>query len=532
VTAIRALLKDRKRSQRGSVLSGVLMMTAFIAIISGALMTELSTNFLLSHTMLNRVTNQATLNSAIELSLSQLQATRLNAPCPALATTTVNNLTASAMYLSCWPTIREDQKFTRVGSSSASFNLDGAQAQANGFNDYVVGNSSGSVLDYRFGATTPRWTVSLNGTLTAPPLVFGDPGSANQLLDLFPITGAACSPNTNCIDVRTDKNSTPSVRCTVPATYGSIVSQPAPSPTFGAYAFFTDGPRLEVIDLSSGECDAPTSSIAPFGNRPVIAGPIALRCSGCGRSSDEVYVVVSDNVSSWLVRSNFRNRLSFVDALPLPWANVAGMAASGSGLPASIAITFGGGGITLVQLDSSGAMTGTSTTVPAGISSAPYWCSVCGNLFGVGAQNGALYVFDSALTRTSYATGSPINTSPSTDLAGNWYVGSDDGFVHELQLQGGQGLVQVRTYGQMARFGSSPQLGTCTGGICIYLGAENGNVYLVPLDARDAVMSACISTSPPACSPGTNPRLWAQVEIGASGNPKAVHVQGWSYYSA
>src|SRR5437868_379625 len=100
MTAVMALLRDRRRSQRGSVLSGVLIMTAFIAIISGALMTELSTNFLLSHTMLNRVANQATDNSAIELSLHQLQAAPLNGPCPTPATATVNNLTASANYLS------------------------------------------------------------------------------------------------------------------------------------------------------------------------------------------------------------------------------------------------------------------------------------------------------------------------------------------------------------------------------------------------------------------------------------------------
>src|SRR5260370_18136753 len=110
MTPIRALLKDRRRSQRGSVLSGVLIMTAFIAIISGALMTELSTNFLLSNTMLNRVANEATDNSAIELSLSQLQATQLNAPCPSLPTTSVNNLKASAVYLSSWPTVRAAQR--------------------------------------------------------------------------------------------------------------------------------------------------------------------------------------------------------------------------------------------------------------------------------------------------------------------------------------------------------------------------------------------------------------------------------------
>jgi hypothetical protein len=64
------------------VLSGVLIMLAFIGVISGALMTELSSSFLLSHSLMSRVGKEATDNSAIELSMSRLQATPLNAPCP------------------------------------------------------------------------------------------------------------------------------------------------------------------------------------------------------------------------------------------------------------------------------------------------------------------------------------------------------------------------------------------------------------------------------------------------------------------
>src|SRR5205807_10660567 len=54
VKAIRGMLADRRRRQNGSVLSAVLILVAFLAIISGALMTELSTNFLLSHALVNR----------------------------------------------------------------------------------------------------------------------------------------------------------------------------------------------------------------------------------------------------------------------------------------------------------------------------------------------------------------------------------------------------------------------------------------------------------------------------------------------
>jgi hypothetical protein len=244
-----------------------------------------------------------------------------------------------------------------------------------------------------------------------------------------------------------------------------------------------------------------------------------------------VYVVVSDGVSSRLVRSSFTGgRLSVIDNLLLPWDSVTGIAASGTGLPASLAITFGGGGVAVIQLGSSGAMTLTATSLPAGISDAPYWCTVCGNLFGVGAQNGVLYLFDSSLNLTaSKSLGSRISTSPSIDGAGNWYVGTDDGLVHELQLQNGL-LTEPETYRQMGRFGSSLQLGSCAPGICIYLGAQDGNVYLVPLNARKAVISACITTSPPTCS-GANPRLWASVEVGANSGAQTVHVQGWSYYS-
>jgi hypothetical protein len=175
-------------------------------------------------------------------------------------------------------------------------------------------------------------------------------------------------------------------------------------------------------------------------------------------------------------------------------------------------------------------MTLTATSVPAVISDAPFWCAACGNVFAVGGTNGVLYLFDASLNRTpSPSLGSPINTSPSIDGAGNWYVGTDDGKVHELQLQNGK-LSERETYVQMGRFGSSPQVGSCAPGICIYLGGQDGNVYLVPLNARKAVISACITTSPPTCS-GVNPRLWASVEVGANSGPQTVHVQGWSYYS-
>lgn len=535
MTSLRALLSDRKRSQQGSVLSGVLIMTAFVAIISGALMTELSGTFLVSQDLLNRAQNQATVNSAIELSVSTLQGSQLYSGCPALVSRVdLNNRTAVPTYASCWPTIRESQNGTRVGNTSAAFNLDGAQLQGNGFSDYLVGNSSGSVFDYRFGSTSPRWSLQLNGTLTAQPLVAAN-SSMNQALDVFPVTGPACPFAASCLLVWSDNNSSgpPSARCVIP-TSGPIVSEPGASASNPGYVYYSHGSRLEVSDFSGNGCETAVSSVSTSAN--VVAGPVVLRCTSCNRVTDDVYVVVSDNVSSRLVwytfTANYSN-LSQAGSLTLPSPNVAGMDASSSTTPASIAITFGGGGIALAHVAANGSMTtpAATTSVAAGILDAPYWCAGCGTVFGVGAQNGVLYLFDAALNlKGSYSTGSRISTSPAADGGGNWYVGTDDGYVHELQLQNGPGLVQVKRYGSMSQFGSSAQVGPCTTGICIYLGAVDGNVYLVPLDARHAVISACISTSPPVCS-GANPRLWAEVEIGAAGNRQAIHVQGWSYYS-
>ena len=100
MTAVQALLRDRHRAQRGSVLSGVLIMVAFLAIISGALVTELSTHFLISRTLVNRVSNEATVNSAMELALDQLQNTALANGCPGLSTMPpVNDRQAFVSYI-------------------------------------------------------------------------------------------------------------------------------------------------------------------------------------------------------------------------------------------------------------------------------------------------------------------------------------------------------------------------------------------------------------------------------------------------
>jgi hypothetical protein len=165
----------------------------------------------------------------------------------------------------------------------------------------------------------------------------------------------------------------------------------------------------------------------------------------------------------------------------------------------------------------------------------PYWCHCpAGNLIGVAGTNGTLYVLDTSLNvYASYAGGSPIRTSPSADGAGDWYFGADDGRLYAVQkLAGSTAMVLAGgwPYGGAGAIRSSPIAAPCAAGICVYFGSVDANLYLVSLDARDAVLNTCISTAPPACS-GANPRLWTRVEVGIAGSPQTVHVQGWSYYS-
>jgi len=542
VKAHRALLADRRRSQRGSVLSAVLIMVAFLAIISGALMTELSTNFLLSNDLVNRVRTEATVNSAVELVLTQLQNVPLNASCPTPGQFSLNGQTAAVSYVSCAPTVdRSSQQFESVARSS-QFTIDGTHAVLPGLNDYVVGDSGGSVFDYPYGSDSPRWSLRLGGTVTATPLVMPDPSNSGQFLDLIPASGSACEPAAFCVSVRSDDGSaaTPGLDCVMTAS-GLVQSQPASGGVnFPNIAFAGDAAgHLYTMDVTSGTCDNETPTLPT--NGPVVAGPLVFPCNtGCdGRRTDDVFVLTSSGGSSRLQSFAYTSRQGFTAAgsdLPLPWGNASGIAVESPTLPSRVAISFAGGQVEVVQIDASGNLSRTaSVSLPASVGGAPYWCHCPGsaNLIGVGGDNGHLYVLDSSLNSyATYAGSQAIRTTPAVDGAGDWYFGADNGHLYEVQkLPGGSAMVQAANLGSAGgAIGSSPVVGACQVGICVYLGSMDSHTYLVSLDARDAVLTACVSTAPPSCS-GVNPRLWTSVEIGVAGDPQAVHVQGWSYYS-
>lgn len=532
--AIRALLKDRRRRQRGSVLSAVLIMVAFLAIISGALMTELSTNFLLSDALVNRVAAEATVNSAAEVAINQLQAAPLNAPCPSLASSKLNGLTAAVSYRSCAPVVdARSPQFVSVANSSP-FTVDATHAQLSSLDDFLVGDSGGTLFDYPYGQAAARWSLSLGGAVTGTPLVMPDPVNTGDYLDLIPISGTACAPASLCVSVRSDGGSTsaPGPQCTMPTT-AAVVSQPAVGKSSASLAYVGDsaGNVYAFDPTSSNSCEV-VGSVSVTG--AVRGGPIVF-----GAKQDDVFVLSSSGGSSRLTPLTYSSgqglQLSGTP-LPLPWDAVSGIAIESGTLPSRLAISFAGGQVALVQIDAkSNASLIASIGLPAGVSGAPYWCHCPGSLdlIGVGAGNGSLYVLDTNLaTYATYPGSLAIQTAPGADAAGDWFFGAADGRLYEVQKpNGGTTMSLAASFGSASgRISSSPVVAGCPAGICVYLGSTDGREYLVSLDARNAIVTACLSSAPPSCS-GANPRLWVQVEVGVAGNHQTVHVQGWSYYS-
>jgi len=546
--AILSLLKDRRRSQRGSILSGVLIMTAFVAILSGALMTALSTNFLLSNTLLNRVTNEATVNSAIESSLSQMEGTPISSPCPQLQPTTLNNLTAVATYTSCWPTFREKQY--PPAAISSSFTVDGSHSVVSRsgqalYDFYLVGSSAGRLYQFNFGNSSPNWSLPLPGGVSGPPLAVSDLGAccSDDIEILAPLSKGSNSPPEcsagGCVaSLAEDGTSTPDGLCYMAAN-GSVSAAPAVGVNNPTVAFFGDstGSLFAYLATESGNCAAQAST-GPVG-QPVVSGPVVFAGPTTGSSkSDEIYVLMSDGTSSELVRyvytvKNGVSTLSEAASLGQLPPNAVGMAVDGNSLPARIAVTYRDGRVSLVQLQTSFLMTLLrSGSIAPGIADSPAWC--CGsspNLIGV-AQTHGLYVLDTNLNVvSSFGLGNTtISGSPAGDRGGDWFFGADDGNVYEVPAISSAPTIVSFGSGQLGQIRSSTRLGACGTKICIYFGSANGNAYMIPLDARDAVVTACISNTPPSCS-GANPRLQASIEVGASQNPRTVHVQGWSYNS-
>ncbi len=529
--AIRAILKDRKRSQRGSVLSGVLIITAFLAIIAGGLMTELSSSFLLSRAQMHRVDNEATVNSAVEVTLDQLQRASINSGCPSPGPATINSQTAVATYLSCHPTVDSRSPQYRLIATSAPFTVEGTHAvvASPGGDEYLIGDSAGNFFRFAFGRTTP-WELALGGRVMGPALATPDGTTI-----LVPVSGPTAPGSPGCGAAGTcvaaidwgQRN----LDCYIPSS-APVTSRPAAGINFATLAYFGDSNgTLIAYDTASEDCVADASVSL---SQAVVAGPVVFPGPVTKSSrADEVYVVTSDLTGSHLEHYEYaidkrgQTSLNFIENRSLSAAQVSGLAADEG--TARIAITFAGGAVEMIQLQSPGMPVLAQANLPSGIASDPFWCHCPGpsDVIGVGGQNGTLYLLSTSLAvNTSISVGAPISTSPAADGAGDWFVAADNGNLNEVPaIPAAPTLVTIGP-GQLGRIQSSVQVGPCGAWICAYLGSSNSKAYTVQFDARDVVLSASITSSPAA-----NPHLWASFEIGSSSRAQTVHVQGWSYYS-
>ena len=541
-------LKDPRRSQQGSVLSAVLIMLAFVAIISGALTTELSTNFLLSSNLMNRALNEATVNSVMAQAVDQLQGTSLMSGCPQLGSTTLNGRTAVVSYASCAPVVdyRTSPQY-QAYASLGRFAVDGAHwvISRAGMDVYMVGADSGEVYQYLYGSAQPLWAWRIGGVISGPPLAMPDwSGTTIDISNVVPLafqqnqpTGCQAGGCALLLPQHGLNYPNANQQCFMPAN-GPVSGGPAQGVNNRTLVFFGDqaGSLFAYLATANGQCALQRSARTTGGR--VVAGPLVFAGPvGGGTRTDELYVLTSGVGSSLLEQFAYTSKngqpqsLASVSSLDLP-AGAVGFAADSGTLPARVAITFSNGTVEVAQISSDYSVALLATgSLPAGIADAPAWC--CGSPGQIAvAQSNALYVLDPGLRLiASFAVGTTISTSPVADSVGDWFFGGGDGFLYEAPAVEAKPTLLKFGGGQLGQIGSSVRVGGCGSGICLYVGSMNYHTYLVKLDARNAVLTACISAAPPTCS-GANPRLWTQVEVGGQSSARTVHVQGWSYYSA
>lgn len=566
------VFKDRRRRQRGSVLSGLLIIVAFLAILIGSIMSELTSSFLISRTLVTRVQREATVTSAVEVGIHQLQGTSVPPVCvrdgrgPWFAS--VNGMQA-AVTQSCTAIVPDLSQ----SLASGSFAVDGVHDTTAGRDRYLVGNASGRVYSYGFGQTAPTWSISVGGAVTAPPTVVRDSSFIDLLVPVAQ-TGAGCSGH--CVAVFDDRGGTPTFRCNAPAPAVVRVQPGAESAAgtslFPNYAFVADsGGSLSVYNVDE-DSQCVLQVVAglegtPAGQPIVFPGMVTSRPHDITRS-DEVFIVVTGIRGTVLEHWRYSETvatdkngsssitLGEVGSLALAAGpNAVGYALSSSvpsiGARLTLAIASASGGVALARITVGSGPTYSmasvaSAVLPGAIGRPPYWCHCPGqDLIGVGSTNGVLYILDSGLgLRWQYdgqANGRPsIVTTPSADVNGDWYFGADDGYVYDVEIPtAGQQMFNAARFGSGGAIRSSPVVGGtadgCSTGPCLYFGSSGaGNSYFVQLGStRIMDLRACVSAGSGSTDCVASPRLWARVEVGSSSivGGSGVYVQGWSYYT-
>jgi hypothetical protein len=566
--AVMTKLERRRRSQRGSVLSGLLIIVAFLSILGSALMSEISSQFLMTRNVVDQVRAQATVEAGMENAIAQLQdrvvpfRCSTDQPSP-IGPITVNQQWAAANQISCRQIVPDVAR----GLQGGAFTIDGTHISIGAHNVYLVADQSGNLYSYRFGQTGPLWQRSLGSTVTGPP---NEMAYGGHYLEATP-TGSSVS-------LVNDFGTSASVICSMPAS-APVRSRAGfgAGTAFPSYTFFGDD--AGVMHVYDPGCAAPTPGSAALGGRAV-SGPLVLPgtvttnqsngpCLGNGGGGEQlittttaqVFVLVSNSSGSALVDLTFaedstgsntqacwftNNRQS------LSFGNATGLSFYTNGGTHVAAISFGGGQLQLASItavsahgQSSGftySMSRGQSVSPGGsFSHAPSW-SPDGS--EVGAGNGqSLFVFDSGLKQVfRYDGQATVDTSPAADIHGDWYFGADDGYVYDVEppAPGAAEMFKAARVGLGGQVQSSPVVGSpadgCAGNVCLYFGDASKGSYFVQIgNIRVMQLRSCMASSTSSTSCVTisanNPSLWARLEVGDPTymQGRSVNVIGWAY---
>lgn len=569
---LQALVGDKKRRQRGSILSSLLIIVAFLSILVGALMTELTNSFLISRTHVARMEREATLTSAVELGIHQLQTRSVPANCArdtgSLPSLTLNGSPATITQM-CQGIVPD----VATALVPGAFNVDGIHDTTSGRNRYLVGDNAGRLFAYSFGSTSPTWSLVTGGAPTAAPLP--KPGSPAVLLVPVARPNLGCAGH--CVALYRDGGGTPSLSCIMPASTAVSATPAIEVPAngnFPSYAFFGGSGSSGVLYVyeasAGGGCVQYAAANLGGGavDQPLVFPGTSRKRGQVTTTNDEIFVVVSDGTNTSLQHWQYQEvddagsgggltrTLSQVGSRSLT-ALVGGNAV---GYAISSTVPSNGAILTLVVAGASGRLgiaritvssgpsytmsTGAGIALGTAIRRPPYWCACSGqNLIGVGGASGRLYLLSQALTtQWTYdgaADGFPaINSTPVADANGDWYFGADDGYVYDVEIpSSGAVMFKAARFGPGGAIRSSPVVGTsggCSPGPCVYFGSSTGGSYFTRIGITRIIdLRACVSSASCSASGIPNPRLWARVEVGSPAivGGKGVYVQGWSYYS-
>lgn len=562
------MLGDRRRRQQGSILSGLLIIVAFLAILIGALLTELTDSFIASRELADRYRTEATGMSAVELAINQAQNDVRVGGVPAVCVRdprgpwflTLNGRPA-AVTQTCSGIVPE----LPTSLAAGSFRVDGIHDTTGGRDRYLVSNNSGQLYSYPFGQTTPTvgWPIALGGSPTGPPLTASDPnGSVNILVPIA--TGGTCGGGGHCVAVFNDVGGQASFHCNLPAnaTVGAVAAGGAIN--FSGYAFFGDSGRLYVYDARVTK-PCPQLSSAVVGGA-VVGAPLVVRgrvTNNPESVSDEVFIVVTSSTGTSLQHWQYSETIDeagghgpgnrVVSSLnpvgnpqPLNGNNATGYAISSTAPPLSLVVATASGSVDMAGISGGPSYTmsgGVSVVLPNGSFAprAPYWCHCPGgqDLIGIGGNNGVLYLLNTGLAiQWSYDARpdgvSDIDSTPVADINGEWYFGANDGSVYDVEIPVTGPMFKAAKFGPGGEIDSSPIVGSCPNGMCLYFGSATAGSYFARIGVtRVTDLRACVSSSPGSATCVSNPRLWARVKVGPSAvwGGSGVFVQGWSFYS-